>query len=61
MGAVTLRFKPALYTRLHEGARDKGVSLTVWVRAILLDFTGVYPGLTHQSASLIKAEMKKET
>jgi hypothetical protein len=52
---LIIKTKPGLHTKLREGALAKGVSLTVWCKAIFMEFTGIHPGLTSETADQIRS------
>jgi hypothetical protein len=51
---LTLRLKAGLFTKIREGALEKGISTTVWIKAILMDFTHIHVGLTNESGDVIR-------
>lgn len=55
---ITLDLKPGLFTRLSEGAKDADVSITVWVKAILMDFTHIHVGLTNEPSDKIRSAVR---
>lgn len=56
--ALTIKLKPGLYTKLREGAMAKDVSLTVWCKAIFMEFTNIHPGLTKEAAEQIRSAVR---
>ena len=56
--ALTIKLKPGLYTKLREGAMAKDVSLTVWCKAIFMEFTSIHPDLTKEDAEHIRSAVR---
>jgi hypothetical protein len=54
----TVPLKPGLWTLLREGARAKDVSLRTWIVAILIEWTGMHPGLTSEESDVIRRTVR---